>query len=214
MEVNLVEGEYRFFDKGDTPWHSTQEFHNDRESAPHIEQHGMQRDRLVMAGEFVKDLCLKYDIKSVSDLCCGDGGLLEYLSPFFKERGIESWGYEFQPANIRDAIYKRKVDVSYADVVKDSIEFGELVIMTECLEHFADPHYMVSRVAENSNYFVLSSPNGETPEAHYELHTWGWSWPAYENLITQFGYQVTRHEESSIFQVMAGVKNESTNNRP
>jgi len=53
---------------------------------------------------------------------------------------------------------------------------------------------------------VVSGPNGETPEAHYELHTWGWSWPAYENLLTRAGYNITRHEESTIFQIMAGVK--------
>jgi methyltransferase family protein len=204
--IELVEGEYRFFNEGETPYFSTQEFHNDREAAPHIEQHGMQRDRLILAADFVKELCLKYDIKTVSDLCCGDGGLLEYLKPFFEEHCIEAWGYEFQPANIRNAIYKRKVNVSFADVLNDDIDFGELVIMTECLEHFEFPHEMVQRVANNANYFVLSSPNGETPEAHYELHTWGWNWPAYENLIVQVGFEVVRHEETTIFQVLSGAK--------
>lgn len=204
--MELVEGEYRFFSEGEIPYFSTQEFHNDREAAPHIEQHGMQRDRLLLAGEFVKELCLQYDIKTVTDICCGDGGLLQHLDPFFKEHNIEAWGYEFQPANIRDAIYKRKVNVSYADVAKDDIELGELSIMTECLEHFADPHAMVEKVANQSNYFVVSGPNGETPEAHYELHVWGWSWPAYEHLLTRAGYTITRHEQSTIFQIMAGVK--------
>ena len=201
----MIEGEYRFFDiKDGEPYFSTQEFHNDREAAPHIEQHGMQRDRLVLAADFVKELVLEYDIKSVSDICCGDGGLLEYLKPFFEEQGVQAWGYDFQPANVRDAIYKRKVDVSFADVVKDDIEYGELSIMTECLEHFFDPHAMVRKI--KSNFFVASGPNGETPEAHYELHTWGWSWPAYEKLLEQGGYNILRHEESTIFQVVAGKR--------
>ncbi len=204
--MQLVEGEYRFFEEGEIPYFSTQEFHNDREAAPHIEQHGMQRDRLLLAGEFVKELCIKYNVRTVTDICCGDGGLLQHLDTFFKQHNIEAWGYEFQPANIRDAIYKRGVNVTYADVSKDDIDLGELSIMTECLEHFADPHAMVEKVARQSNYFVVSGPNGETPEAHYELHTWGWSWPAYENLLTRAGYNITRHEESTIFQIMAGVK--------
>jgi hypothetical protein len=203
---NLVEGEYRFFKEGEVPYFSTQEFHDDREAAPHIEQHGMQRDRLILAGEFVKELCLKYDIKTVTDVCCGDGGLLQHLNPFFKEHDIEAWGYEFQPANIRDAIYKRGVNVTYADVAKEYIDLGQLSIMTECLEHFADPHGMVEKIAEQSDYFVLSSPSGETEHAHYELHTWGWSMPAYQNLVKRVGYNVVRHEEISIFQVMAAVK--------
>lgn len=204
--MDLVEGEYRFFEEGEIPYFSTQEFHDDREAAPHIEQHGMQRDRLLLAGEFVKELCLQHDIKTVTDVCCGDGGLLQHLQPFFKEHRIESWGLEFQPANIRDAIYKRKVNVTYADVAKDDIELGQLSIATECLEHFADPHGMVEKIAEQSDYLVVSGPNGETPDAHYELHVWGWSWAAYEHLLTRVGYEITRHEESTIFQVMAGVK--------
>lgn len=205
--TELVEGEYRFFDiKDGEPYFSTQEFHDSREAAPHIDQHGMQRDRLVLAADFVKDLVLKHDIKTVSDICCGDGGLLEYLKPFFAEHNVRSWGYDFQPANVRDAVYKRGVDVSFADVINDDIQFGELSIMTECLEHFYDPHAMVRKVGEQSNYFVASGPNGETPEAHYELHTWGWSWPAYEKLLEQGGFDIVRHEESTIFQVVAGVK--------
>lgn len=204
----LVEGEYRFFKPQDgEPYFSTQKFHDDRDAAPHIDQHGMQRDRLVLAADFVKDLVSVYGISSVSDLCCGDGGLLEYLKPFFEENGVESWGYDFSPANIRDAQYKRKVDVSFADVVKDDIRLGELTIMTECLEHFYDPHAMVRKVAEQSNYFVASGPNGETPEAHYSLHTWGWSEPAYRNLLEQAAYSIVRHENISIFQVIAGVMN-------
>jgi len=204
---DLVEGEYAFFDRstGQPPYFSTQEFHNDREAAPHIEQHGMQRDRLILAAEFVKELVEQNpEIQTVTDVCCGDGGLLEYLRPFLDERGIKTYGYEFQPSNIKDGVNKRGVDVRYADVANEDIELGELTIMTECLEHFHKPHEMVQKVAEQSKFIVISGPNGEVPEAHYELHTWGWSWPAYEKLIEQAGYSVLRHEESTIFQVMSG----------
>lgn len=205
--MRLVKGEYRFFDKGITPHVSTQEFHNDREAAPHIEQHGMQRDRLLLAANFAEELIDSLQLDSVSDLCCGDGGLLQHMKPFFRSRNVKAWGYDFQPANTT-AAKSRGVDVRFANVLFDNIEIGQLVFMTECLEHFEDPHAMVRRVAENENVkaIVISSPNGETPEAHYELHTWGWSWPAYEKLLTRYGFTVTRHEESTIFQVVAGTK--------
>ncbi len=204
----LVEGEYAFFDYegGEVPYFSTQEFHDDREHAPHIEQHGMQRDRLVLAGEFVKKLIIDNDIKTVTDVCCGDGGLLQHLTPFFIEHGVTAWGYDFQPDNIRHAQYARKVNASFADVVEDDIQLGELSIMTECLEHFYKPHEMVCKVAEQSKFFIASGPNGEVPEAHYELHLWGWSEPAYRNLLEQAGFEVIRQENVSIFQVVAGVK--------
>lgn len=206
--IKLVDGEYAFFDYegGEVPYFSTQEFHDDREAAPHINEHGMQRDRLLLAGEFVKEAVLNWNLKTVSDLCCGDGGLLEHLTPFFDDHNVDAWGYEFQPANVRDAIYKRKVNVTFADVVNDDLELGDITVMTECLEHFHKPHEMVEKVAEQSRVMIVSSPNGEVPEAHYELHTWGWSWPAYENLLTRAGYTIVRHEESTIFQVMMGIK--------
>lgn len=206
--MTLVEGEYRFFEEGVTPYFSTQEFHNDREAAPHIEQHGMQRDRLLLAADFAREMIINYGLDTVSDLCCGDGGLLQYMQPFFRDGYMKAWGYDFQPENV-SAAARRNVDVKFADVLNDpGVTFGELVIMTECLEHFEDPHGMISKIAnsEEVTAIVISSPNGETPEAHYELHTWGWSWSAYENLITRAGFKVVRHEESSIFQVLAGVK--------
>jgi len=203
----LNEGEYKFFEeKNGVPFFSTQEFHEPREAAPHIDQHGMQRDRLVLAADFIKDLVVEHDIKTVSDICCGDGGLLQYLQPFFNERGVESWGFDFQIANVRAAQYQRKVNVNFADVVKDKLELGELSIMTECLEHMHKPHQMVKKVAKQSRFFVASGPNGEVPEAHYEFHTWGWSEPAYRKLLEQAGYSVVRQETVSIFQVVAGVK--------
>jgi len=204
---NMFPGEYKFFDEEDgVPYFSTQEFHNDREAAPHIDQHGMQRDRLLHAAELVMDICRKNpEIKTVSDLCCGDGGLLQTLKPFFSTYGIKAFGYDFQPSNIHDAVNKRGVDVRFADVINDDIDMGDLTIMTECLEHFYKPHEMVRKVAEKSKFIVISGPNGEVPEAHYELHTWRWSWPAYENLIQQAGYTVMHHEESSIFQLLSGV---------
>lgn len=203
----MFPGEYKFFDEKDgVPYFSTQEFHNDREAAPHIDQHGMQRDRLLVAADFVKELCETRGIKTVSDLCCGDGGLLQYLKPFFDQNEIKFWGYDFQPSNVDDATKKRGVDVRFADVINEDIEIGELAIMTECLEHFFDPHAMVRKVAEKADAIVASSPNGEVPEAHYELHTWGWSEPAYTNLIEQAGFKVIRIETSTIFQIQAGVK--------
>jgi hypothetical protein len=203
----MNEGEYRFCDPAEgVPFFSTQEFHDDREAAPHIDQHGMQRDRLLLAAEFVKEAVLQHNIKTVTDVCCGDGGLLEYLKPFFNEHGVRFWGYDFQPANVRNAIYNRKIDVEFADVFHDDIDIGQLAIMTECLEHFEDPHRMVEKVGTVAKVFVASSPSGEVPEAHYEYHTWGWSIPAYTKLIECGGYTVDRIETSTIFQVQRGIK--------
>lgn len=205
--LNLFDGEYKFFDEKDgVPYFSTQEFHQDREAAPHIDQYGMQRDRLVAVADLVNDYVDMFGIKSVADICCGDGGLLEYLQPFFKSRKIQSWGYDFQPANVHDAVTKRKVDVRFADVINDDIEYAEMCIMTECLEHFYHPHEYIKKLADNNvKILIASSPNGEVPEAHYEFHTWGWSEDAYRNLFEQAGYHVIDQTTSTIFQIQVGI---------
>ncbi len=199
----MFPGEYKFFDeKNGVPFFSTQEFHNDRESAPHIEQHGMQRGRLVAAADYVKKYVEKYNIKTVTDVCCGDGGLLEYLSDFFNYNDVKAWGYDFQPSNVEHAQKRRGVDVRFADVVNDDLEYGELVILTECLEHFYQPHEYLQKLAiKGVQIIVASSPDGEVPEAHYELHTWGWSQPAYEALFNQADYHMLEKSTSSIFQI-------------
>lgn len=203
----MFPGEYKFFDEKDgVPYFSTQEFHNDRESAPHIEQHGMQRDRLVAAADYVKKHVKNLNIKTVTDICCGDGGLLDYLSDFFDEHDVKAWGYDFQPSNVEHAQKVRGVDVRFADVVEDELELGELVILTECLEHFYKPHEFLQKLAKRGvQVIVASSPDGEVPEAHYELHTWGWSQPAYENLFKQADYHVIEKSTSTIFQIQVGL---------
>lgn len=203
----MFPGEYKFFDEKDgVPFFSTQEFHKDREAAPHIDQHGMQRDRLLVAADFVKKYVKKFNIKAVTDICCGDGGLLHHLSDFFKENDVRAWGYDFQPSNVDYAQKVRNVDVRFADVIEDELELGELVIMTECLEHFYRPHEYLKKLARSSvQILIASSPNGEVPEAHYELHTWGWSEPAYENLFNQAGFHVLERTTSTIFQIQVGV---------
>lgn len=211
MKKRLIKGEYRFFDlKEGIPYFSTQEFHNDRDAAPHIDQHGMQRDRLLVAAEFVKKAVLDYSISTVTDVCCGDGGLLHHLKPFFEEHKVDAWGYDFQPENVKDAQFKRGVNVVFADAVNEDIELGELTICTEALEHMYEPHEFLQKIAQQSKAVVVSSPNGETPEAHYEFHLWGWSEPAYRKLVEQAGYTVVAHENSSIFQIIMGVKRESS----
>jgi len=211
LKKRLSKGEYRFFDlKDGVPYFSTQKFHNDREAAPHIDQYGMHRDRLLVAAEFVKKAVLDYKLGTVSDICCGDGGLLHYLKPFFKEYEVEAWGYDFQPENVKDAQFKRGVDVVFADAVNDNVQLGELTICTEALEHLYEPHEFLQKISKQSEVIVISSPNGETPEAHYMYHLWGWSEPAYRKLAEQAGYTVVAHENSSIFQILMAVKNESS----
>src|SRR5690349_11844052 len=102
--------EYKLF-TGDSPEVATFEFHEHRERAPHLEQ-PIHHDRLMKAAEFVEEAAELWlgshpDTEDprmpgqprrvyVSDLGCGDGGLLQVLG---QDPNLAAWGYDFAPAN-------------------------------------------------------------------------------------------------------------------
>lgn len=206
--------EYRFFPEGEIPHVSTPEFHAHRERAPHLEQE-VHRGRLEKAAEFVNDAALRIwrgnttgrpvGFVDVSDLGCGDGGLLSLLGHL---GDINAWGYDFQPSNQAGWI-ERGVSVTYADVFgadQELIAFGDVSVTTEVLEHVKDPHRAVRWIGEYSRYLVASSPWNETPASHDECHAWGWDQDGYRALIEQGGFTVVRHETVGQFQVILGER--------
>jgi hypothetical protein len=144
---------------------------------------------------------------TVSDLGCGDGGLLSVVAG---KRGVEAWGYDFQPSNQAGWV-ERGVTASKADVFgrdRDTVLYGDIVVMTEVLEHLADPHGVLQRLGARPavKYLVCSSPWTEHPGSHDECHAWAWDMDGYRALIEQGGFRVRRHVEVGMFQVMLAVK--------
>lgn len=197
--------EYKLFD-GEIPHVSTAEFHADRERAPHLEQ-SAHRPRLVAAAGFVftssnLHIGRTRTAPTLSDLGCGDGGLLSLV----QHRMGEAWGYDFAPANVpgwaERGVKAEALDVFGAD--SDRVRFGHITAVTEVLEHIADPHGAVRWIGENSPFIVASSPWNETPEAHDECHAWAWDMEGYRALIEQGGYRVLAHQTVRQFQVVLG----------
>ncbi|MCI3246289.1 methyltransferase domain-containing protein [Streptomyces spinosisporus] len=196
--------EYKLFE-GDTPHVSTAAFHARRERAPHLEQ-PVHRPRLEMALELIAAAYVRMANEgrseiTLSDLGCGDGGLLQTLNGIV---GLTAWGYDFQPSNQAGWI-ERGVQAELADVFgadRDQICLGDIAVATEVLEHVADPRGVVRWIGEHSRYLVASSPWNETPEAHDECHAWAWDQDGYRALIEQGGFTILRHETVGQFQVV------------
>ncbi|GAA0705463.1 hypothetical protein GCM10010193_70690 [Kitasatospora atroaurantiaca] len=198
----------------DVPHVSTPEFHEHRERAPHLEQ-PVHRPRLEMAAELVNAAALKCWRKNtsgepighhtVSDLGCGDGGLLSLLGHL---GDIDAWGYDFQPSNsagwAERGVRAEALDVFGAD--SSIVRFGLTTVTTEVLEHLADPHRAVRWIGKHSRYLVASSPWNETPESHDECHAWAFDHDGYRALIEQGGYTVLRHETVGQFQLILGER--------
>lgn len=201
--------EWKLFE-GDVPHVSTFEFHQDRERAPHLDQPGHRprleraRDLVVQAAENVlKSAAFADGPVTVSDLGCGDGGLLSLLDAY---DGIEAWGYDFQPSNAagwaeRD-VTARQADVFGAD--REHVRVGQIAVVTEVLEHLADPHGVVRWIGEHARFIVASSPWQERPSQHDECHAWAWDLAGYQTLIRQGGYQIEVHDRVGPFQLILG----------
>jgi trans-aconitate methyltransferase len=181
--------EYRLFE-GAVPDVSTFEFHEHRERAPHLEQEG-HRPRLLKAQEYVCSVLDEECTHTVSDLGCGDGGLLSLLKD-----ECECWGYDFQPSN-RDGWKERGVSAVALDAFGRDwsfVKFGSVVVTTEVLEHLADPHGTVRWIQRNCQWLVASSPAFETAQNHDPCHAWAWDMEGYRNLFLQAGFKVHRQE--------------------
>jgi hypothetical protein len=185
--------EHKLFD-GAVPFVSTPEFHAHRVRAPHLEQ-PLHRARLVRAAWYVELAAEWFGVPvTVSDLGCGDGGLLAVLGKL--DAVAAAWGYDFAPANPAGWA-ERDVKAEFADVFgadRDRVKFGEVTVMTEVLEHLADPHAAVRWAFERSRWLVASSPWPESPAAHDECHAWAWDMDGYRALVEQGGWTVRRHE--------------------
>lgn len=165
--------EYRFYATERVAPVSTYEFHEFRARAPHLEQPA-HHARLASVSHAIRQL----NPQSITDLGCGDGGLLS----LFKD--IPSWGYDFQPSNA-EGWEERGVTAQKLDFVAqpDKIVWGQLVVVTEVLEHLDNPHGLLNLISHNTKYIVASSPHGETPDQHAEEHAWGWDMEGYQQIF-------------------------------
>ena len=175
--------------RGPAAW--TFEFHKDRERAPHLEQDD-HRQRLLAAEKEIRAL----NPASVVDLGCGDGGLLSLI------KDIQSWGYDFHPAS--QAGWKERGITAYAvDVFNDKpqIEWGELAVATEVLEHLENPHEAVEMIALNSKYIVCSSPHSDPlPD---DTHAWAWDREGYRALLEE-QFTILKHFDVTWSQIIVG----------
>lgn len=188
---------YKLFD-GPVAHVSTAHFHAARDRAAHLED-PFHRPRLLKAAEFVQAATWMHAEPTVSDLGCGDGGLLSLISD-----EVEGWGYDFAPANAAGwperGVKAEQLDVFGAD--RDRVRFGAITVVTEVLEHLTDPAGAVAWIRKHSRFLVASSPWVETDMRHDPCHAWAFDVAGYRDLIVSAGFRVLRHAQVGGFQVV------------
>lgn len=194
--------EWKLFE-GDVPHVSSREFHADRERAPHLEQ-AFHKERLHLAADMVRQAVEAVGSEGVriSDLGCGDGGLLSLVQDLPEVE--EAWGYDFCPAN-EMGWHERGVQASAVDVFggnPDLVQMGHVVVMTEVLEHLADPGWALRWARQEARWLVCSSPWNENAGTHSPEHAWAWDLEGYAGLVAAAGWEIVRHEQAGLFQVV------------
>lgn len=198
--------EWQLFD-GDTPHVSTYEFHEHRDRAAHLES-PIHRPRLLAARGMVLAAArlVGSERATVVDLGCGDGGLLSIV----QDEVCSAWGYDFTPANAAGwaerGVKAEALDVFGAD--RGRVQLGDIVVLTEVLEHIADPHGVLRWLYGHGlpRFLVCSSPWDEHAGRHDECHSWAWDQPGYRNLVAAAGWRILRHDLVGRFQLVMGMR--------
>jgi hypothetical protein len=176
--------EYRLFPENTVPEFTTLEFFERHPRIAHEHQAGFE-ERTELATREVIDLVQSRRLASVVDLGCDDGELLSRVRdelPHLELRGYTAGAQSAEFAR------ERGLDVRRTDFLTADIEWGDVTVMTEVLEHLLDPHSFLKRV--ESPYLVASSPSAETDEWHYEHHAWAWDVAGYRVLLEDAGWHV------------------------
>lgn len=129
------------------------------------------------------------DSSTITDLGCGDGSLLAMI----RLPNDRKWGYEIGRADVQHA-FVRGLDVRTADILVDRLNYGDVLVASEVLEHLADPDSFLKNLPPRP--VVFSSPSAETDVWHNEIHAWAWDYEGYGELMRRNGYEIIVHSET------------------
>ena len=179
--------EWKLFD-GAAPYFSQPGFFAAHPWVPPENQAGHAQRQAMVAG-IIRTVAEEPEpLASLTDLGCGDGSLLALI----KDLPVKAWGYDLGAGNLARAA-ELGVDVREANILTDLLEYGELIVASEVVEHLADPERFLRGLPGQS--LLLSSPSAETGDWHYEHHAWAWDLEGYWDLVERCGWTVDWQEE-------------------
>jgi hypothetical protein len=198
--------EHRLFDPANPPEWLDPEWWRDHEHCDHLgSPTGAHVARLRAAAELAARAAEMAGTVNVVDLGAGDGALLSLLPDELRAR---SFGYDVINNDIIYAQRARGVELRptsnlFDDLDYEHFELGPVVVLTEVLEHMADPHGFLALLYARPEvrFVVASSPFQETPEKHEWNHAWCWDTLGYEQMFHAAGFEALNLEPVEWSQV-------------
>lgn len=187
VKAAICHGEWRLFPEGTTPKFTTPWFFAHHSWVPLGIQPG-HAARTAMMVDLLK--LVEVEGLTLSDFGCGDGAFLEAIPG---DWALESlWGYDVGLDNVKHA-QANGLPVSRADFLRDEVEYGDILVLNEVLEHLVDPHGFLRQA--QGKYLLASSPSSETADWHYEDHAWAWNMEGFQRMVEGAGWTVLEHRE-------------------
>jgi predicted TPR repeat methyltransferase len=179
--------EWQLFEPGTVPDFTTPAFF---EAHPWVDpRHQLgHAERTAMTADLIRKFVATHPVASLVDLGCGDGSLLGML----RDLPIRMWGYDAGVANVGRA-KAAGLDVRRADLLSGAVEYADLIVATEVVEHLVDPRAFIRSLP--GRRLVLSSPSAEDADWHYEHHSFAWDLEGYASLAADCGWTVVEHVE-------------------
>lgn len=149
----------------DTPVCHSREFYQTRSAVDHIKQPHHSLRLLVLSAYVVYYSRFDRNVQDkpfpkIGDFGCGTGGLMKYLSGLVPAR-CELYGYDLSPEAVNYAQGIRFLDVQLKDFVNEKVEYPDIMIVSEVLEHLPDPHRFLRKIPKET-IVVASVPAQET----------------------------------------------------
>lgn len=187
-------------------WICNEDWQSSHVAAHHIdeEHHCM---RLLAVKAFIEFSHKFLNVRSLVDIGCGDGGLLESVKklnlPDLKLRG-----YDYSRTCYDYAIHTRKLDGIVSHMNFESkiteIDDSDCYVCSEVLEHLETPREFLKNIKQIKRFriFIASSPTTDTKEHHYIHHAWAWDNEGYVKMFTDVGFKVLKVLLIDGFQVL------------
>jgi SAM-dependent methyltransferase len=142
------------------------------------------RERSQMIADLVTVVFeLKPNAWTLTDIGCGDGALLAKLG-----LGPRAWGYELGAGDVAHA-RSRGFDVMQKDILHDTLDYGDVLVVSEVLEHLDNPVNFLTQLPRG-RVLIASSPSRETGDWHNPIHTWAWDLEGYADVVKRGGWRV------------------------